>query len=325
MQRRLLFLILSAFQCLAQTSFQNIFMGRCYDRTLNHPYFKQLAQTQNLTFDCTAIWNAVQLGNTTNDFSQYFALTDHPIPRDLALFWTGADFVQFSSPALPSYAGNTRDTVHYVSRNGLRFWTLEDTLWGYLMNGLTGYTGRFWTNASAFFAQHATGDVQMLAYASTDTRSGTVRAPYRPTDQVIEINNGTMNYTIYSSIFANTEIYNLQPQNVTSFTVWILVNPLYPGESCSRGSVALMENDLQNLEGGPHFLPEQLKCVNTPDITKFALCMDSAPFVDCRWYEPNSMNAHAVGAGVAIGVGASLLPLIGLAVKAFRKSGTNVN
>jgi len=298
----------------AQT-LQTILMGRCLDRTANHPYFKSLS---TVSFNCTAIWDAFLAGNTTGDFTTYFQLTDHPIPPSMSLFWTGSNYVNINSSMLPAYK-NTRDEVHFISLDGLRFWTLEDTLWGFLLNGLTGYNGSFWTSASAQFASHASGNVHLLAYAGTDFTSGTVRQPYRPTNQVITLPSGT-NYTIYSSIFANTEIFNLRGGNITSFTIWLLVNGLYPNETCGYGSVGLMAHDLQTLAGGPMFSADQVHCANTPDITRFALCMDNAPTVSCEWKQPASadVTGAGVGVGIAAGVGAALL--IGCALMAKKKS-----
>jgi len=177
-------------------NFPAIFQGRCLDRAQNQPYFAQFK------FNCTLIWNAFAgmftgVDPTTvneTSYQPFLQAAWHPIPTNLNLFWTGTTYVNVR-PDQPTAL--IRDVVHDYSLNANRYFTLEDTMWGNLLNGLTwcgaddqsediwnyttcpsygspGSTAAFWNAGSTQFASLGKGNLQMLGYASSSNTTACV-------------------------------------------------------------------------------------------------------------------------------------------------------
>jgi len=185
------------------------------------------------------------------------------------------------------------DLVHDLSNGGQRFWTLEDTLWGYLVNSLTfcgasleaqqtgavfnytfcpsyGQNGSnvfFWNAASRFFGQHANGIVHMVARASM--RNGQPSEIYRTT----ALGNINPAAGIFPSIFAVWELPNMDATKVTSFIIWVVPSPDIPKEVC--GDPASSNNALVNDLVAKGMSPDIITCQNNPPAVEFARCADS--------------------------------------------------
>jgi len=213
-------------------------------------------------------------------FDGYLAATDHAVPRDRAMFWSGSA----GGTAYGSYG-----TVHALADSTRRYWTLEDTMWGGLANGLTFCSGdmerqpfnfttcptfgdildrgllwvnmtykfgafAFWPAASKHFARKATGHVSMLVYPANG------RPIYRPPTQQAP-----------GSIFATIEIYNLVASQIDSFTVMVITEDNMPSEVCGRGSLVNLTRDLTAIAG---IHPSRIFCEDDPDQVAHLLCVD---------------------------------------------------
>jgi len=227
-------------------NFEKIFVGRCWDRTETQPYYQSLAK-QNITFNCTYIYEQFAsayymkdpLSITNTSFQGYLQAAWHPIPPNQSVFWTGSSYV-VANPGQPTPI--TRDVVHQWSDNGYRYWTLEDSLWGYILNGLSwcgsfnqtgnpvdiwnytacpayglnGSTSFFWNSASAQFAQSASGNAQFLGYASQNINAmcAASAATFAPAQQSVTVACPS-GATIYSIIFASLVSLNTTASNCT--------------------------------------------------------------------------------------------------------------
>ncbi|KAK7480475.1 hypothetical protein BaRGS_00028292 [Batillaria attramentaria] len=130
---------------------QEIFTGRCYD----YRQIKYKTLMPGVSEDCTSLWNK---------FFSAFSF----MPPCAAMFWSGV-----------------KDLAHEYAADGQRYVTLEDTLIGYLVDGLIwcgqgiepgmNYTRcpswtdcpletseSFWASASKTFASSASGDVYVM-------------------------------------------------------------------------------------------------------------------------------------------------------------------
>jgi len=251
--------------------------------------------------NCTQIWLAFQnayIGRdplTINEesYGEYFAAADQTIDR--ALFWTGSDRLAHN----PNLKDNTSvefydlDLVHVLSDDGQHYWTLEDTLWGYLVNSLTfcgatleqqqstgavfnytfcptyGTNGSnvfFWNAASRFFAQHAHNNINMVARASM--RGGQPSYIYRS----VALGNYNTAVGIFPSIFATWELPNINPSGVLSFTIWVVPSPDLPQEVC--GSSTSSTNALINDLVARGISRDVISCQNNPPVIEFARCAD---------------------------------------------------
>jgi len=260
---------------------EQIIKGRCYDQAGTNTYLK------TFSWDCESIYNnftSAYIGKDPNnitqlDFQPFLKLGLHQIPANKSMFWTGSSSVTYNPNSIPN-----RDIVHEYSYFGYRYWTLEDTMWGSMINGLSfcgaslewqgannsifnfstcqnygtaGSSSNFWNAASQQFAQQARGDVYMLGYANNRRIYRTGNDPDYPGES--------------PSVFASVEIYNLNAAQITTFTALILPNPQYPLEKCGSGSVGEMQKDLSLIAGIPQ---ENVKCVDNPDAVRHQVCVD---------------------------------------------------
>jgi hypothetical protein len=202
--------------------------------------------------------------------------------------------------------------VHVISDSGQHYWTLEDTLWGHLVNALSfcgasleqqqatgavfnytfcptygsnGSSVVFWNAASTFFARHATRDITMVARATI--RNGQKSYVYRSP----ALGNYNPAVGIFPSIFALFELPNINPYGVTSFTIWLVPSPQIPEENCGSptSSTNALIDDLVTLG----ISRSVITCLNNAPPVEFARCADALlsgfqdPGLACS-FDPNN-------------------------------------
>jgi hypothetical protein len=291
-----------------------ISLGLCYSKRMTGAYGSP---------NCSRIWTEFTLPFLTvpqadivmEDFDNFLLAANHPLPRNRAMFWSGS-------------AGGTAygsvGTVHALSQNTRRYWTLEDTLYGGLVNGLTFCSGNmdtdafnfttcpsfdqvlndglmwvnmtyrfgayaFWPAASRHFARQAAGAVSMLVYSSNN------RLIYRPPTREAP-----------GTVFATVEIYALNASQIDNFTLMVITNEVQsPRERCGMGSLANLTRDLTTIAGIP---PSRIFCHDDPDQVAHLLCVDDPTNEWCQFARnvPKSSTAietYLVYAGYGILVG----------------------
>ncbi|KAM4605943.1 ADP-ribosyl cyclase/cyclic ADP-ribose hydrolase 1-like [Polymixia lowei] len=199
---------------------KHIVMGRCYNYiTLVNP---------SLRYDCEEIWRefeeAVMPRSSCNvkvkDYHQMFHVMPQAWPCDRFLFWS-----------------KTRTLMHSYAAVVRNFWTLEDTLVGYVFNDLI-WCGQeeekgfdfnscpewsacinhpvysLWRKASQNFAETACGNITVLL-------------------------NGSINDAFNrKSMFGSVELDSLNPQMIDHVNIKVVANLEGPFiESCSQGSI----------------------------------------------------------------------------------------
>ncbi|XP_032629825.1 ADP-ribosyl cyclase/cyclic ADP-ribose hydrolase 1 isoform X2 [Chelonoidis abingdonii] len=154
---------------------QEVILGRCYNYiTTVNPELRDK--------DCQNIWETMQkafiyknpCNITTEDYQPLLDLASHPIPCNKSLFWS-----------------KTSDLVHRYTKTNHHFLTLEDTLLGYMADGVS-WCGNpsspginyescpkwsecesnpssvYWKMASKMFAEAACGVVQVMLNGSIE-------------------------------------------------------------------------------------------------------------------------------------------------------------
>uniref|UniRef100_A0A672J9V5 ADP-ribosyl cyclase/cyclic ADP-ribose hydrolase n=1 Tax=Salarias fasciatus TaxID=181472 RepID=A0A672J9V5_SALFA len=201
---------------------KHIVMGRCYSYSaLVNP---------GLSYDCEEIWRrfeeAVVHPTTCNvsvqDYHPMFNLMPQIWPCDKFLFWSK------TRPLMHSYAAVLR-----------HFWTLEDTLPGYMFNDLIwcGFdhsscpewsacknhpVHSLWRKASQNFAEMACGNITVL------------------------LNGSVVNAFNRKSMFGSVELDSLNPERVAHVNIKVVTNLEGPHvESCNKGSIVSLIQILQ--------------------------------------------------------------------------------
>lgn len=207
---------------------KEIVVGRCYNyMTLINP---------GIRHDCEDIWRHFEAAVfhqpscnvTVGDYREMFSAMTHNWPCDRSLFWS-----------------KTRTLMHSYAAVKRHFWTLEDTLVGYMFNDLiwcrqeedSGFdfsacpewsacrnhpVYSLWRQASQNFAEMACGNITVLL-------------------------NGSINEAFNrKSMFGSVELDSLNPQRVHYVNVHVMANLKGPQiESCSLGSVVDLIHILQ--------------------------------------------------------------------------------
>jgi len=219
-------------------------IGRCYN---------YIASSQKTT-NCTAVWNSfVQSVNgnpypPAQSYRTFFNATPIVAPKNKSLFWSGTG------------QGPTNDLAHRLADEGQNYVTLEDSLPGYMVNGLfwcgdgqSGFnstcycnaTDGFWAQASGAFAKAVTGSWSLLVHGSVD------RPAYRNT-----------------SYFALYEFPNI---SVTAGPVQLMVVRNSTAEEiCSSGSLVDLEALLVSKFGR-----DNVECIDNPLQVEFLVCSDN--------------------------------------------------
>ncbi|XP_056220582.1 ADP-ribosyl cyclase/cyclic ADP-ribose hydrolase 1-like [Seriola aureovittata] len=242
---------------------KHIVVGRCYNYiTLIDP---------SLRYDCEEIWRQFEeavvrqssCNVTVEDYHQVFYAMPQTWPCDKFLFWSKTRALMYS------YAAVVRD-----------FWTLEDTLVGFMFNDLI-WCGQdedpgfdfsscpqwsacrnhpvysLWRQASQKFAEMACGNITVL------------------------LNGSIVNAFNRKSMFGSVELDSLNPQRVDYVNIKVVTNLEGPYiESCSQGSVVDLIQILQSR--GFHWTctdNEQtlmiLQCIQDPKQPSCQTCANS--------------------------------------------------
>nr|XP_040023391.1 ADP-ribosyl cyclase/cyclic ADP-ribose hydrolase 1-like [Gasterosteus aculeatus aculeatus]XP_040023392.1 ADP-ribosyl cyclase/cyclic ADP-ribose hydrolase 1-like [Gasterosteus aculeatus aculeatus] len=199
---------------------KHIVVGRCYNYiTLVNP---------SLRIDCEEIWRRFEESvvfrssfNATVDYSQMFDAIPQTWPCNTCLFWS-----------------KTRNLMHSYAAVERHFWTLEDTLVGFMFNDLVwcgqekhsgfGFSScppwaasthhpvySLWRHASQNFAEMACGNITVL------------------------LNGSISNAFNRESMFGSVELDGLDPCRVDYVNIKVVTNLEGPfTESCSKGSIA---------------------------------------------------------------------------------------
>ncbi|XP_008303881.1 ADP-ribosyl cyclase/cyclic ADP-ribose hydrolase 1-like [Stegastes partitus] len=208
---------------------KHIVVGRCYTYvTIVNP---------SLSYDCEEIWRqfeeAVVHQSSCNvsveDYYQMFNVMPQIWPCNRFLFWS-----------------KTRTLMHSYAAVFRHFWTLEDTLVGYMFNDLI-WCGQdedsgfdfsscpnwsacrnhpvysLWRQASQNFAETACGNITVL------------------------LNGSIVNAFNRKSMFGSVELDNLNPQRVDYVNIKVVTDLKGPHiESCSHGSIVDLIQILQS-------------------------------------------------------------------------------
>ncbi|XP_008394776.1 ADP-ribosyl cyclase/cyclic ADP-ribose hydrolase 1-like isoform X2 [Poecilia reticulata] len=191
---------------------KHIVIGRCFTyTTLIQP---------GLRYDCEEIWRQFEKAvvqqascNVTEEhYFEMFSMMPQVWPCDRFLFWS-----------------KTRMLVHSYAAVFRHFWTLEDTLVGFLFNDLiwcgqeedsawstcrTHPVYSLWKRASQNFAEMACGNITVL------------------------LNGSITDAFNRKSMFGSVELDSLNPQRVNYVNIKVVTNPEGPHiGSCGRGSI----------------------------------------------------------------------------------------
>ncbi|KAM9712242.1 ADP-ribosyl cyclase/cyclic ADP-ribose hydrolase 1-like isoform 2-T2 [Menidia menidia] len=208
---------------------KHIVVGRCftYSAIVN----------PRLRYDCEEIWTHFEeavihrpsCNVTVEHYNQMFHLMPQIWPCDKFLFWS-----------------KTRALMHSYAAVFRHFWTLEDTLAGYMFNDLvwcgqdedSGFDFQFcpewaacmnhpvyslWRQASKTFAEMACGNVTVL------------------------LNGSIVNAFNRKSMFGSVELDSMNPQRVDHVNIKVVTNLAGPQiESCNQGSIVDLIQILQS-------------------------------------------------------------------------------
>ncbi|XP_025742890.1 ADP-ribosyl cyclase/cyclic ADP-ribose hydrolase 1 [Callorhinus ursinus] len=205
-----------------------ILLGRCYTYT-------QIVRPELGHKDCQKIGKAFTkaflskdpCSSTEQDYQPLMELTDEPVPCDKTLFWS-----------------KSSELAHDYTRVRQDMFTLEDTLLGYMADGLKwcGDPGSsemnyhscpdwredcsnnsfsvFWNTVSKRFAEDACGVVHVV------------------------LNGSIRNTFDERSTFGRVEVFNLRPEKVNRLQAWVMHDlGSVHSDSCSSSSV----NDLKQI------------------------------------------------------------------------------
>ncbi|KAK3596891.1 hypothetical protein CHS0354_031669 [Potamilus streckersoni] len=262
-------------------------IGRCLEFQANMMFN---VSCEEKTRNCTDVWEKFSSGfafkdpcNVKNDtFREYIMATNHYVPKDKAMFW-----------------GGVYNLAHRYSNRGQSKVTLEDTMPGYVADGLSfcgdnstsdgiarenitcpstflsancssTVSSVFWTSASINFAKSVTGEIFVMLNAS--------RNPiYR--------NN---------SYFRMYEVPNLTKGTVTKATVYIVgESPISKGNLCGSESILELKANLAEKDIA-------FECQENPRDVMNILCGDNPRADVCSsiWKTSRSsrskMNYHAL-------------------------------
>ncbi|XP_074132381.1 ADP-ribosyl cyclase/cyclic ADP-ribose hydrolase 1 [Sminthopsis crassicaudata] len=232
---------------------KEILLGRCFAYAgLLRPELRK---------DCLKIWNAFQnafisknpCNITEQDYQPLMALAAHPIPCNKTLLWS-----------------KTNELAHRYTKVRGDLLTLEDTLLGYMADGLmwcgspsspemnyqscphwlecaNNPNSVYWKMASRIFAEAACGVVHVML-------NGSISQPFGN-----------------SSIFGSVEVHRLNPKRVHLMKVWVIHNlGVQSSDSCSKSSIKELKSILEGRNigfscEGDHRAVQLIQCVGNPE------------------------------------------------------------
>ncbi|XP_078535106.1 ADP-ribosyl cyclase/cyclic ADP-ribose hydrolase 1-like [Lissotriton helveticus] len=231
-----------------------IILGRCYEYiTMKNPGVGNKDCIQLLNMLAASVMNKNQCDIRPEDYEELMAVTSYPILCDRSVFWS-----------------NTNELVHRYANAAQNLVTMEDTLLGYIVNGLL-WCGKsyasefnyqscpsrydcennpisvFWKLASEHFAKQACGVIHVMLNGSSTT--GAIQP---------------------NSIFRTIEVPNLDPLRVKEVKIWVMDNIEGPDrDSCGSPRLLELESTLKkwNIHSScvDNYWPAQiLQCVSNP-------------------------------------------------------------
>ncbi|XP_044274294.1 ADP-ribosyl cyclase/cyclic ADP-ribose hydrolase 1 isoform X1 [Varanus komodoensis] len=250
---------------------REIILGRCYNyiATIN-PDLRDK--------DCIAIWDMLEhafmykhpCNATEKDYQPMMDVAHHSIPCNKV--------TTVCAPRKSLFWSKTNDLVHRYTKATRNYFTLEDTLPGYIADGLS-WCGNpsspginynscpkwtecennpssiYWKMASKMFAEAACGTVQVML-------------------------NGSIGGGAYrdNSILGSVEMVNLNPDKISKVQIWLMHDIDGPqSESCMGHSVTKLKEILErrkiSVSCKDNYRPVQLlQCTNNPDHAACRAC-----------------------------------------------------
>jgi hypothetical protein len=259
----------------ATANFDSIFLGRCHERIA----------TFNLELDCQlyleAFYRALDVPSEgAVDYTEFMAMSNFAGQKDHNLLWSG-DLIFAQELAISG-----------------RFKNLETTFTGGILNGLVWCVNpqgmscpiwdsafamkMFWGNASYHFATQTEGSATVFLLAKEG-------GAYRN-----------------SSIFSQIEVPNLNPNQISSFQIWVKTSNVTL-EACGLGSVATLYRDLV------HRQIRNITCFNNPTTIDWLSCVNDPEDIFCQNAEQPECSEDVTDYWVAIFVPSGIL-LIALVI-----------
>ncbi|XP_039473779.1 ADP-ribosyl cyclase/cyclic ADP-ribose hydrolase 1-like [Oreochromis aureus] len=249
---------------------KHIVVGRCYTyTTLVNP---------SLRYDCEEIWKQFEeavishssCNVTVEDYFHMFNAMPQIWPCDNFLFWS-----------------KTRTLMHSYAAVFRHFWTLEDTLVGYMFNDLI-WCGQeedsgfdfsscpewsacrshpvysLWRQASQNFAEMACGNITIL------------------------LNGSIVNAFNRKSMFGSVELDSLDPQRVNYVNIKVVTSLDGPHiESCSQGSIVDLIQIFQSR--GFHWT-----CTDNDQTLMILQCIRNPQHSSCQTYANTLLNRNSL-------------------------------
>lgn len=237
-------------------NFEEIFIGKCQ-------YFINVVQKNNChiqkaNFDCHVIWDEFKqavLNKNPCDlkiqtFSKLVEITKHSIPNDLSLFWCGTNKLAHQSKPfkilISVYKILDISIFPQVSKD-FGYFTLEDTLIGYILNELSFCSARNQTWFTPWFIpcpeECITSHNRFWVAVSTDFAM-------RTRGRTVVILNGTraIGAVSNSSTFMAHEVMSLLEGQVTEMKVVLVHDPNKEKfETCNQPkTLTYLENVLKS-------------------------------------------------------------------------------
>ncbi|XP_071303429.1 ADP-ribosyl cyclase/cyclic ADP-ribose hydrolase 2 [Agelaius tricolor] len=240
---------------------ESIVIGRCYEYiTLVNPAVGEK--------NCSQIWEAFKNAFINKDpcsihpkdYELFINLTFHTIPPNKSLFWE-----------------NNQLLVNSLAARGRRYMSVSDTLFGFLGDFLS-WCGQadspgldyescptmaecennavdsFWRIASATYAKHSSGVIQVLLNGSAE--GGAYPQP---------------------GFFADYEIPNFQKDKISQVVIWVVDDIEGPDrDSCGTNSVKTLETRLKTLGF-------DVTCTDNYKSVMFLLCLDNPDHSKCAF------------------------------------------
>lgn len=254
---------------------RDIVIGRCWD----YQRQKNVSSVKN----CLGIWGIFSKAfaykdpcNTSfEDYKPYFDEVGMETVRpNKSLFWSG-----------------TYKEAHLFSDFDSRYTTLEDTMAGWIVNGLTwcgaksnttdgidysscpkcDYFTPFWGQASLKFAEKASGIVRVLLNGTRFDKQGHPTPAYKN-----------------DSYFGKYELPNFRVKEVTHLLV-LVVHSIGGAdlESCGNGSIKQLQDDAKKRG-------INTTCYDDPDDIEHLLCADHPTSRECLFFKNKMRNTSKV-------------------------------
>ncbi|XP_020848617.1 ADP-ribosyl cyclase/cyclic ADP-ribose hydrolase 1 [Phascolarctos cinereus] len=239
---------------------KEIMLGRCftYIRTVN----------PELRKDCLKIWetfkNAFISKNPCNiteqDYQPLMELAAQPILCNKTLLWS-----------------KTNELVHKYTKVQGNLLTMEDTLLGYMADGLTwcGNPSSSEINYQSCPEWHECANNPNLIYWKTASRAFAEAA----CGVVHVMLNGSINQPFgNSSIFGSVEVPHLNPKKVHLMKIWVMHNiGGQPSDSCSSSSIKELKSIIEGRNitfscEDDHRAAQLIQCVGNPEEPACRVC-----------------------------------------------------